>query len=399
MRIRHVFALLLVAGVCFAILEIGAYAYLRAFRGYDGVHLLNYEFDPYKNLRLAPNFHDPRGVHHNAQGFRRNDDTPPAKPAGTLRIFLMGGSTAYGLESLSKFGSEKYPVIRNDETIDYFLERYLQQALPSSRIEVINAAVTSFQSHHHLIYLNQTVLKFDPDLVIFLDGINDYYSYEKGFDQFRDYAYQERAHSMLGEPTVSAWLHYTGWWLFRKSHAFHLIGRAGRNLWYAIPENHGRNHIDVDVSLANMRENAENNFVKMIERNGLLLQHEGIAAVFALQPEIAFDQGKLFSPLERQIYDEMANQWQEGLIEFKNRARPIVVGYMEAAAAASDAMVIDLTDIYRGNSEEVFTDYCHLTPAGNRILAEYLGERILPTLGARAGEAGAKESAAMTERH
>src|SRR5262245_57610505 len=103
MRIRHVLAILLIGGICFAILEIGAYAYLRAFRGYDGVHLLSIEFDPYKNHRLTPNFDDTRGVHHNAQGFRRNDDTPLVKPAGTVRIFLMGGSTGYGLASLSKF--------------------------------------------------------------------------------------------------------------------------------------------------------------------------------------------------------------------------------------------------------------------------------------------------------
>ncbi len=94
----------------------------------------------------------------------------------------------------------------------------------------------AFQSHHHLIYLNQTVLKYDPDMVIFLDGFNDYFQYQKGFDQFRDYAYQERASTMLGEPTIGAWLSYTGWWLFRKSHAFYLIGRASRNLSYAIAQ-------------------------------------------------------------------------------------------------------------------------------------------------------------------
>jgi len=399
MRVRHVFAFLLIGGICLGILEAGAYAYLRAFRGYDGEHLLNYEFDPYKNLRLAPNFRDTRGVRHNAQGFRRDGDTPLAKPAGTLRVFLMGASTAYGLESLSKFGSKQYPLIRNDETIDYYLEQYLAKALPAVRVEVINAAVTSFYSHHHLIYLNEKVLKFDPDLVVFLDGFNDYYQFGKGFDQFRDYAYQERAHGMMGEPTLGSWLYYTGWWLFRKSHAANLIGRAGRNLWYALgalgtPREPAS--IDVEQALLNLRENAENNFVKMIERNGLVLQHEGVAAAFALQPEIAFEQGKAFSPLEQLIYDEMENQWLVNYIEYKNRARPIVLEYMNAAAAESGAMVLDLTDIYGGITEDIFTDYCHLTPLGNRILAEYVGARILPTLQARVVRAGGRLSAAMT---
>ncbi len=71
---------------------------------------------------------------------------------------------------------------------------------------------------------------------------------------------------------------------------------------------------------------------------------------------------------------------------------------MKAAAAESGATVIDLTNIYGGVQEDVFTDYCHLTPLGNRILAEYVGKRILPTLEARAAQVGGEASAAMTER-
>ena len=74
------------------------------------------------------------------------------------------------------------------------------------RVEVINAAITSHYSHHHLIYLNQAILKYSPDMVVFFDGFNDYYAYQHGFDQFRDYAYQERAHQMLDAPSGEAWL-------------------------------------------------------------------------------------------------------------------------------------------------------------------------------------------------
>jgi hypothetical protein len=62
-------------------------------------------------------------------------------------------------------------------------------------------------------------------------------------------------------------------------------------------------------------------------------------------------------------------------------------------------MVIDLTDIYGGVEGDIFTDYCHLTPLGNRILAESVGERILPTLERRAAQPGAEPSAATTVRH
>ncbi|HXJ34718.1 MAG TPA: hypothetical protein VMS22_11860 [Candidatus Eisenbacteria bacterium] len=363
----------------FGLLEFSSYAYLRLFRGYDGEHLMNYEFDPYKSIRLTPNFRDTRGIAHNAQGFRRSEDTPREKPPGTYRIFLMGGSTGYGLQSLSRFGVAKYPVIRNDETIDHYLEQALDGKVDGLRVEVINAAITSFYSHHHLIYLNQTILKYHPDLVIFLDGFNDYYNTDPGFDQWRDYAYQERAHSFLGDPTFSAWAYYTGWWLFRKSHFFHLAGRALNNASQMMTVLHRgpRPHMDVDTALANLRVNAENNFVKMVERNGLILQHEGVHAIFALQPEISFRQGKQFSPLEQEIYDEMKTYWAENYIEFKNRARPIVLDYLAKATAPSGATVVDLTDIYGRVEGDVYTDYCHLTPTGNRVLAEHLVPAVL----------------------
>jgi lysophospholipase L1-like esterase len=233
-----------------------------------------------------------------------------------------------------------------------------------------------------LIYLNQTILKFQRDLIIFLDGFNDYFNTDPGFDQWRDYAYQERAYRFLAEPTVSAWAYYTGWWLFRKSHFFHLAGRAANNLAQMVRTLHRgeRPHLDLDTAMANLRINAENNFVKMVERNGLILAHEDVQAVFALQPEIAFQQGKRFSPLEQRIYDEMKTYWAVNYIEFKNRARPVVLDYLKKASASSGATVVDLTDIYAGVEGDVYTDYCHLTPLGNQVLAERLGVEILPII-------------------
>jgi hypothetical protein len=374
----------LMAVICLGVLEGAAYLYLRSFAGYDGRHLMNYQFDDYKNVQLTPGYQNTRGVFHNNQGFRRSTDTPRVKPPGTYRIFVMGGSTAYGLQSMSRYGQAKYSVIRNEETIDYYLERYLRERLGRDNVEVINAAITSHYSHHHLIYLNQTILKYSPDMVVFVDGFNDYYAYQRGFDQFRDYAYQERAHEMLDAPTVSAWLSYNGWWLFRKSHLIHLGGRTLHPFWLQVRKvGKARARIDVDESLKQLRVNAEANFVKMIERSALILRHAKVVPVFTLQPEIVFRQSKVLNDFERQIYREMETEWQVNFVEFKNRARPIVTELARQAAEGNGARFVDLTDIFGGMTEEAYTDYCHLTPMGNRRLAEYLGERLLPVVAER----------------
>lgn len=103
-RLALVVGLLLTALVGGALLEIVSYLYLRMAEGYDGEHLMMHQFDDYKNIHPTPHYQDTRGVMHNAQGFRRAEDVPMEKPAGTYRIFLMGGSIVYGLGFLSLQG-------------------------------------------------------------------------------------------------------------------------------------------------------------------------------------------------------------------------------------------------------------------------------------------------------
>jgi len=379
-RVKTIGYLLMILLSC-ASLEIAAYGYLRLFEGYDGTHLMNYEFDDYKNIRLTPNYQNTKGIYHNGQGFRRIQETPKEKAEGVYRVFIMGGSTAYGLGALSRYGQVKYSVIRNDETIDHYLEEYLAGKTAHKRVEVINAAITSQMSHHHLIYLNQTILKFHPDMIIFIDGFNDYYPEKKGFDQFRDYAYQERVHQYMAEPSIDAWLGYTGWWLFRKSHFVHVASKTILPLWLWFKSmDRGQARMNVDGALSNLRENAHNNFLKMVERNTIILRHEGVVPVFTVQPEIIFKQSKVFTKMEQDILQEMTTHWSENYSEFKNRARPVVIDQMKQATGQTGAYFFDLTNIFGGLDDDAYTDYCHLTPMGNKRLAYYLGEKVLPII-------------------
>ena len=114
---RRLFSLLLLIAVL-GTLEFSARLYLRFARGYDGHHLYQFAYDPYKNILPAPNYVDTRGVRHNAQGFRRSSSTPRLKPPRTLRVFLMGASAAYGLGGQWPHIQNSYPVLKNTETID-----------------------------------------------------------------------------------------------------------------------------------------------------------------------------------------------------------------------------------------------------------------------------------------
>src|SRR5215471_799021 len=184
-------------------------------------------YEPYRNHALGPGWHS-KGIVHNNQGFRRTTDVPKIKPANGYRIFLMGGSAAYGISAAPPFPPA---VITNEQTIDYNLEQLLRPLFPEMHIEVINAAVTAYWTHHHLIYLHETLLDYNPDLIIFFDGINDYYFTNPQHKQFLSYKYSMTLKTEeLNHPRPLYALHMLLDWGKQYSHTLFIISELADRL-------------------------------------------------------------------------------------------------------------------------------------------------------------------------
>lgn len=86
------------------------------------------------------------------------------KPAGTVRIAILGDSVAWG----SHLGPEF--------TIPRRLEESLQAnpVRPGERYEVLNAAVPGYDIHQSLAMYRERVLEYDPDVVLYLFAVNDF---------------------------------------------------------------------------------------------------------------------------------------------------------------------------------------------------------------------------------
>ena len=84
------------------------------------------------------------------------------KPAGTVRIFLVGESAAKG-----------YPQPRN-LSMSAFLQEMLQTAWPGRTVETINLGTTAVASFP-LAYQVRDALRYDPDLIIFYVGNNEFF--------------------------------------------------------------------------------------------------------------------------------------------------------------------------------------------------------------------------------
>jgi lysophospholipase L1-like esterase len=109
---------------------------------------------PFLGYRNLPNQSNPHFTI-NSRGFRgREVSVVPVK----RRLVLVGGSTAFGTG------------LNRDE--DTFAAQ-VEEVLPGS--EVVNAAVVGHQSGQEFVYLVTELLDLKPDVIIALDGWNDYY--------------------------------------------------------------------------------------------------------------------------------------------------------------------------------------------------------------------------------
>lgn len=117
-----------------------------------------------------------RGYHTNAQGFRYDEDLPREKAPREIRIFVTGGSVAWGSG------------VRQDQLYSTLLEKSLNEKHGASgcRIRVISTGVIGHVSTQERIIVENIVLDYAPDIVVMLTGANDIYNGYRGNDILRN---------------------------------------------------------------------------------------------------------------------------------------------------------------------------------------------------------------------
>jgi lysophospholipase L1-like esterase len=378
MKVFHkwIFSLCLTASIVVSILilEVGAFIYFSKLKGYASLETIRrYEYDAHRGYRLRPHYKH-NGTEHNAQGFRRSKSVPQQKPDGTYRIILMGGSTAYGMSASGVFGA--YP-ISNNETIDYYLESFLNKVWGQRVFEVINAAVPGYRTHQHLIYLNQELLAYAPNMVIFLDGHNDHYILNNNHKQF--HAGDQTDHIQeMNNPTVHGVFEHFFRYLATKSwFGFAVITSLERiGSWKLVKVQANKLAGNID----RYEDIAQSTVLKMIKRNVLILKDEKITPVVLLQPELALFQEKQFTAAEEQLLKIELRYRQEAYRELLDGMNKRASRLIASLATEYQFLFLDLRNVFKDLKEDAYIDYVHLSPTGARHLAEHVGRRIIPLI-------------------
>jgi len=285
--------------------------------GYWGSRLAPHTKDPELGWVLPP-LQVPGLLDVDSLGMQRV--TPREKAEG--RLLILGASTAFG----------GYASTARTTYFHLLAERLGRESLP---VEIVVYATGAWKSSQELRALKLHGIGVKPDLVLFLDGLNDLTN-------------GSNAHTLYGVPTRT------------------LDGSRWQPLY-----NEGDFEERVRVYLAHMREAQE------------LLQPLGVGVVYALQPSL-FEK-KTLSALEQRV--SVGSFAPMGDPQRLRQAYAAMRLGLSELAQQPGTHFVDCSRVFDAETATTFTDAWHFSDAGHAILADALGQALVPIVRSLAGRA------------
>jgi len=324
---------------------------------------------------LVPNQTSPYW-HINPQGMRDQDPVPQAKPPQEMRIFLIGGSTAFGLYAPS-----------NDKTIGELLEQKLQNRvaeqrrspqkfqppvlpffieqveaalalpplIPDRTYRVITSAVPGYTSQEELSLLSHQILRLQPDYLILLDGYSDLLPPFPLSQQF------------------DFWLQHPGVY-FRQS-----FGARLRRFWEQLYLVRLQHKLSPPAPIPLDKPKLDPNWLDRWQKYRFHLKQMGKLA--ADKPFLVILQPEITGNLPRQ--DEGENKILANLDPTYRQIISQSLGSTTPQSLKSDlprATIVNYYNLFKNFAPPAFVDPVHLTPAGSEYLAEAIFQEIVKTI-------------------
>lgn len=366
--------------------------------------------DRWTGWRNAPGF-DRGDVKHNREGFRRDIEVSLDKPTNTVRVFFLGGSTAYGCEGLMPEVDPTWRRLYNKELIDAYLERMLNEKHPERRWEVINAATNEFRMHQHMMLIHAKLLAYKPDMMIFLDGHNDMTGFmapDERYDPYAQTPHGVEFQSMVYPRSFAQLLFVNSAWLRNNSVLFsgmqrRALASMSDGVFGSGGEDRGMqvvSPVKLDDLLPSSRTRARTSlekagyYTRVVERLHATLAHEGVEAMFAMQPELILS-NKPKTALEVKFAERMRQGSGRFITYMYENLAPQISNATMKATREWNLPFADLRGAYDNVGEQTFTDYCHLTAKGNEVVAAKLYEAMKPSIPKLVAATAAAQPAAL----
>jgi len=294
---------------------------------------------PFVGSGPEPGQHDNAFI--NSMQFRSTREVAMPKPPDVYRIFVTGGSTAFGSGAPSQ-----------DKIIGQYLENLLngETTLPKHlRYEVFTLASPAWTSTHERIIIENRLSELAPDMVVSFSGSNDVHWAGAGRDVFwfRTYADQ-----FFWDLLNSA----------RKIARFHPMKEVVAGAAPVDP-----------VSVATRLE-------KNVRLSATALALKGARYVFVLQPALAIT-SKPLSAREQKLRAGLLPPALENFAKSYHEIRSHL-----SSIHSDHFLYLDESDAFASLSanDEIFLDSYHFGDRGNAIIARKIADGISSSLTQRA---------------
>ena len=274
----------------------------------------------------------------NNHGFR-GPETTLEKSEDVFRIIMIGGSTLFGHGASS-----------NETTIPGYLQDLINKNQKTKNIEVINAGVNSLYSFTETYHIKNSLMKFNPDMIINYGGWND-----------ADYFEENPKVNSLKEDTQFKF----------KNYPFYRTPFMVFTLFFS--EQYKQEAFD---KVYNQRDNAPEKVIPAWKERWLevcnLGNENNFSTIIAIQPMIHTG-NKPLTDYEKRFFTQTTHD---------NNVKINFDGFVKSFNELDNTCqkTIDLRNVFDTTEKAVYWDKGHMTDLGNKIVAEKLFEEILPLL-------------------
>ncbi|HEY9697977.1 MAG TPA: SGNH/GDSL hydrolase family protein [Trichocoleus sp.] len=372
----------------------------QAYRGLPHQGSLQALRDPLRGYQLQPQQQN-QFLTINPQGFRDPDSVKPEKPEGEVRIFVLGGSMAFGQLSSSDevTFAQQLEKLLNDRVagqraksaqfqpavLPYRADQVgqalaLPPRIPERQYRVINAAVPGYASGNELSMLMQQVANYNPDMVLVLNSYEDLLlpSGQSGTDipglDGLIEGKREGVDTQIKQ-AVQGW--FDGLYLVRATKKY-VLRSSSPEQQQAVPLNllTGTEQ-PLDQSLPKDGKELDQRVARY--RNHLLQIARWSSAtkkrlLIGIQPEISTRQEKVITPQEKAILTELGGSYTQ-------RIQPAYTKLVSAAKqvtnTSANIKLLDLHQLYATTPGQVFQSPTSLTDEANGLLAKQFFDSIV----------------------
>ena len=346
-----------------------------------------FEYDQYAGYKAKANY-SCKDVHVNNLNFRGSRHTDVKKQPGVIRIILAGGSAAWGLGTMYPTLAPQYLNISDADTVDAYLEKKLSAKFPRAKFEVLNGSAIGYWSNQHLLRYISFYRTLNPDMIILMDGVNDYFRFGDNFHQFYDHPYRENFTYPIVRPSFYGALMTFSQWLGQYSEFVNLVREGSLARFW--DEKVGT--LDAQPAEPNLaseeerksflfayREKFTKETLSIYKMLGAILKQDGVPLIVSFQPVLELKTPDDITAHERELYK--SNLESRGGETTRKRMLLQANEFdelLDTEARQGTFEYINLHKSIETGKEDLFTDYCHLTPSGNEKIADKYLAQILP---------------------